>query len=364
MKNKRMTRAQRLEHCKRIVAIPWPEEGSANYKAEQDEYFAATRMTGDPETLDLFPRPRRVAWQTLLARKKKLSPQEASSAPPQLFNYVAGQLLDKESDIGWRAEQQAAVSSLRHSSFSQAPDLTGTWALQVPQSSAVALGHWFGGVQARRTKPKDGMVILPASGVELQGYQGYDGLAKANHNQKLVTLVVSHGVELEAAKAEITGFGETVDCVEQFAQSVTRCSQIKVVRGHFLDQESKVAKRAALMAGFGKHTDKAEEIDKKQADETTGFRNVSILFTMIVRLAGGKGGPSAFQVLGCEVAHIDQVGEARMFPSACVHETKVLGGYKVAFFLGFSTPLMGEERFARVWRVCEPMKSWSAAVHL
>ena len=144
MKNKRMTRAQRLEHCKRIVAIPWPEEGSANYKAEQDEYFAATRLTGDPDTLDLFPRPRRVAWQTLwkrrdsaedtiaaaegntiktmerkaiskkkgLARKKKLSPQEASSAPPPLFNYVAGQLLDKESDIGWRAEQQAAVSSL------------------------------------------------------------------------------------------------------------------------------------------------------------------------------------------------------------------------------------------------------------
>ena len=344
MKNKRMTRAQRLEHCKRIVAIPWPEEGSANYKAEQDEYFAATRLTGDPDTLDLFPRPRRVAWQTLwkrrdsaedtiaaaegntiktmerkaiskkkgLARKKKLSPQEASSAPPPLFNYVAGQLLDKESDIGWRAEQQAAVSSLRHSSFSQAPDLTGTWALQVPQSSAAALGHWFGGVQARRTKPKDGMVILPASGVELQGYQGYDGLAKANHNQKLVTLVVSHGVELEAAKAEITGFGETVDCVEQFAQSVTRCSQIKVVRGHFLDQESKVAKRAALMAAFGKHTDKPEEIDKKQADETTGFRNVSILFTMIVRLAGGKGGPSAFQVLGCEVAHIDQSIELYM----------------------------------------------------
>ena len=129
------------------------------------------------------------------------------------------------------------------------------------------------------------------------------------------------------------------------------------VRAHFLDQDGPdhLPSRAPRQAGFSLHNDKPEEIydpvaDDVAADSTTGFRNSSVLFTMVVRLGGAKG-PSALQVLGYPPAHMDHPGESQLFLSLLQHTTAVLGGHKVAFFLGYHEPLLSEERFARlqVW---------------
>ena len=124
-----------------------------------------------------------------------------------------------------------------------------------------------------------------------------------------------------------------------------------------LDQDGtvKLAKLASKQAGFGPHNDKDEEkadeeADGEAPDPTTGGRNTSVLLTVVLRLGGAQVG-SALQVLGYGVARLDEPGDAQMFLSLLQHQTAELGGHKMAFFLGYRTPLMGEARFARyqVW---------------
>jgi hypothetical protein len=56
---------------------------------------------------------------------------------------------------------------------------------------------------------------------------------------------MSYGAEMDAAKAYIDGFKEAVAEVERLALTITRCSTLKVVRCHWLDQDSKLTKTSA-----------------------------------------------------------------------------------------------------------------------
>ena len=152
--------------------------------------------------------------------------------------------------------------------------------------------------------------------------------------------------------------GLLVEAAEDFGRVVASIPVLEVVRAHLLDQDGKnklLSKKAARQAGFGDHNDKGEEkvdpaADDVPADETTGGRNSSILFTLVMRL-GGENVPSALEVCGYQPAHTDKPGDGHLFPSLLQHRTAVNGGLKVAFFLGFRAPCVAEERMSRyqVW---------------
>ena len=127
----------------------------------------------------------------------------------------------------------------------------------------------------------------------ITGYSDYIYTqCKLDWNQKVVTVAISAGVELEAAQVHIPGFSALEKAVEDHARAVTSCPDLQVVRSHFLDQvgEARFSKKAPAQAGFAWHTDKDEEVDKTQADETTDYRNTSVLFTALYGWAAAPHG--------------------------------------------------------------------------
>ena len=150
----------------------------------------------------------------------------------------------------------------------------------------------------------------------LGGYGGWPGaLTAVNHNQKVVTLVVNHGRELDAALEAIPGLKDIVEHVQKCAREITRMPWLTVVRMHFLDQDNTVlGKTAAQQAGFRYHDDKGEEKappEEAAAHELTGGRTTSVLFTVVARLGGKEG---AFTVVGYKEAQLAEAGNAHMFP--------------------------------------------------
>lgn len=349
-------------------------EARKRYREAQDEYYRKTRAEEDPLTLDVGSKGRSQRWGNLwkerdriedlhllrlgnhtkrLERdaqleKKKVKRARAKCEQEPMTKF---KLIVPNDDLLavaplWQAQQVAALQTLQRLVFAVAPGLECTWTFKLDGTAVGVVAGWFEAVQAKRTA-KNHKIWL--GDIQVTGYQGYPGLKAADHNQKLVTISLTHGLELETAKHHLPGFGTLVSAVESYVRRVAFCPNLEVVRCHFLDQDGKVqfATKARGQAGFGYHTDKEEEIDKMQADDTTDFRNASIIFTVVARL-GGKVGPSALQVLGFPEARLDAAGDAQLFCSSLVHATSVLGGHKVAFFVGFPMPLLAEERFARV----------------
>jgi hypothetical protein len=157
---------------------------------------------------------------------------------------------------------------------------------------------------------------------------------------------MSYGAEMDAAKAYIDGFKEAVAEVERLALTITRCSTLKVVRCHWLDQDSKLTKTSARQSGFKYHTDKDKEFAKDPtAHSLSDGRDISIIFTVVMRIGGVHS--SAMQVLGFKRAQMDEAGDAHLFLSRLQHCTFTLGGHKIAFFLGWPAPLIAEERLTR-----------------
>ena len=162
-----------------------------------------------------------------------------------------------------------------------------------------------------------------------------------------MTLKLSAGAELAAGKKWIPGLQEAVSLVEEHVRAITACSTLGVVRLHFLDQENtRHAKHAGRQAGFKWHTDKSKEYAQfGEGKQELGDRESSILFTVVARIGGQM--PSALQILGFRAATVHKVGDAHMFPSIYTHATATLGAHKIAFFLGWTTPLYREETFGR-----------------
>ena len=158
---------------------------------------------------------------------------------------------------------------------------------------------------------------------------------------------LSTGVELDAGLQWIPGLQEAVNSVEEQMRGITGCSTLVVVRIHFLDQENtRLHKHAARQAGFKWHTDKSKEFAEiGKGKREFHLKESSILFTVVARIGGLK--PSALQVLGFKAATLHEVGNAHAFPSMYTHATATLGGHKVAFFLGWVSPLYREETFSR-----------------
>ena len=242
--------------------------------------------------------------------------------------------------------QLAAYETIKQIKFAEPVSEACCWHLRADLNKVAEVAAWFSAVQAVRTAKHH---QLQLGDLWVTGYQGYPGLAKADHNQKLVTVSISHGDELQAALAHISGLASLVEEVERYVQRVTCCKHIKVCRMHFLDQDgNKQFKTGAeKQAGFNWHNDKAEEVHTSVGDASTGFRTISVLFTAVIRL-GGAHRLSALQVLGYSAASLHEAGDVQIFPSTLTHATTVLGGHKVAFFLGMPFPLMAETRFRRV----------------
>lgn len=367
-----------------ILKVPWPAwkrdfvgkpKARERYRAAQDEYYAKTRADEDPLTLDAGSKGRRQRWENLwkerdriedlqlvqqgnlikrLERDSQLEKKKVKRARAKCEQEPMAKfkLIVPSDDLlavappEWQEDQKQALFELRSCCFAVPVGFECTWRLKLDGPSCGLVDGWFNAVQDNRTV-KNHHIWL--GDVQVTGYSRYRGLSAADHNQKLVTISLSHGVELDAAMEHLPGFLALVKEVEAFARKLTGCSYLKVVRSHLLDQDGKVrfATKAPKQAGFGWHTDKAEEIDEKQGDETTLYRTTSILFTIVARL-GGEAVPSAMQVLGFQEAHMDEAGDAQLFCSRLVHCTSVLGGHKVAFFVGFDAPLVAEERFARL----------------
>lgn len=101
--------------------------------------------------------------------------------------------------------------------------------------------------------------------------------------------------------------------------------------------------RSCKQAGFGYHTDKDEELVAGDDEE----RYISVLVTVIVRL-DALDTESAFQVLGYEPHPLGGCGAAGAFMSCMYHHTSTVGGHKVALFIGYPFPYVGESRLRRV----------------
>lgn len=107
--------------------------------------------------------------------------------------------------------------------------------------------------------------------------------------------------------------------------------------------EDRLRTRSCTQAGFGTHTDKAEELVASIDEE----RYISVLVTVIVRL-DALDTDSAFQVLGYAPQPLAGCGAAAAFMSCMYHHTSSVGGRKVALFIGYPFPYVGESRLRRV----------------
>lgn len=348
----------------------------ARFRAAQDEYYMKTHADDDPATIDDTKRStiwnnvwkhrdrvedrwlelkrqdesKRMERELELEKKKSKRVRVGDDALELHHLPALSEALMQHVPTKVRELQCAQVKRLAPAAFARPASVSCTWPLVLPLAAATATAEWFSTVQSARTAKNHLVHITGATqDIWLGGYGGWPGaLTAVNHNQKVVTLVVNHGRELDAALEAIPGLKDIVEHVQKCAREITRMPWLTVVRMHFLDQDNTVlGKTAAQQAGFSYHDDKDEEKAPQveaAAHELTGGRSTSVLFTVVARLGGKEG---AFTVVGYKEAQLAEAGNAHMFPSLLQHYTSCLGGHKVAFFLGFAFPLVGEERMSR-----------------
>jgi hypothetical protein len=358
--------------------VPWPNwaqdfagrDGSRKlYKAAQDKYYEQMRLPQEPATLDEWRGGRAKAWKTLWHRRDRLEDTQQvvegvetklaerqmerlkkKNKRQRITSMVTNHYLPNPDDVlldqvpEEREGQLAALALFERVGFREPPAPTCTWNAKADETAVTLVADWFSAVQQTRSV-KHHQVALGQ--VLVTGYQGYPGMAQPDHNQKLVTISISHGEELRAALEHVAGLACLVNAMERYVQCLAHCPLLRVCRLHFLDQsgQPQFKARAEKQAGFKWHNDKGEEVDRKQADATTGYRNISVLFTAVIRLGGTC--PSALQVLGYPSAPLHELGDVQIFPSILTHATSVLGGQKVALFIGMPHPLVGEQRLQR-----------------